>query len=379
MDKTTETQSKEDLESILWTPGDPKTIWGPNGGEIKCGKMGNLILLPSLVNFQDLDMETIRRESYLQSRILRDLMSKIPSRIDIDGGIGDGKSTLTSLLYQITNARPHYEITDSPQLELFSHDAKTYGIPFQLFLMRFRFNEVFNKIKKLKEQTKEKRGKSAISDKAEAAEKAFWRVLMHYGLMEPRQFTALNKRLNSYVREAGHADLTLLLKAAPMIGYNRTMGRGRDYEVSKLYKLLSEEEREAIMEVRENYLQLVKEDFPEFYEECKKMFDEVGVPFKLKQGNVTPEYSGDLRTIGYKEFKKDLARAGQKDDAKEDDFEGCSNGAFGEIDVNNFTGDQGQLLAIANMVKYGLIANHVRKGYQIEEDRKNAKVRVYSS
>lgn len=356
------------LERFLWDPTDPRTVFDSRNIQVPHMTKRNMIILPSVEEFPNLEEEVLCDEMVHVCRVLRRMTKELPSRTEIGAPIAFGKSTVASLfLYPYMNAELFLENANTPHLKLFAHDPFTYGLPFQHVVMRQRSIDTFMKIKN--------RHFSSISDKAQEEEKMFFRVLNQIKAISDDELETLDDKLNANIRKHGHPHLVIQMYGNPLTGYIRSLQRGRDYEVAQEERPLEGKKRAEIMKVREEFLKVVKEDAPKHYADYKKKHDAAGMPDFLRPGNVTLPYETLLTKTYEAHFPEDLSRSGY--DKKKKTHNECYNGVFFKINADKLQRNNGNhLIAVLTAAKYGLMLRFAKEGHGILEDKREKKVYI---
>ena len=361
--------AKGTLEKFIWDPTDPRTVFDSNNILVPYTMRRNMVILPPLEEFPNLEEGVICGEMVHVCRVLKKLTKDLPSRTEIAAPIAFGKSTVASLfLYPYMSAELFLEDANTPHLKVFAHDSGTYALPFQLTVMRQRSKDTFMQIKD--------KHFSSISDKAQEEEKMFFRVLQMLWALSKGEVATLDARLNSNIRKHGHPHLVMELYGSPMTGYIRSLERGRDYEVSQKERRLTKAGIREVAAVRKEFLTTVKEDAQEHYKAYKKKDDAIGLLKFLRPGNVTLPYETVLTKAYRDHFEEDLSKAGY-DPRKKAPHDECYNGALLRANADKLQrNNPNHLLAVLTAVKYGLMLQFSRQGHRIKEDKKEKKVYI---
>ena len=145
--------------------------------------------------------------------------------ISIEGNIGSGKTTLTSMLAKHYNWEANYEdADDNPYLNDFYEDMQRWSFNLQIYFLHNRFSKI---------QEIRKSGKSVIQDRTIYEDAyIFAPNLNAMNLMLKRDFNTYNDLFNLINSVIQAPDLLIYLRASVPTLVNQIQKRGREYEAS---------------------------------------------------------------------------------------------------------------------------------------------------
>lgn len=143
--------------------------------------------------------------------------------ITIAGNIGTGKTTLTKMLADHYNWKPHFEsVADNPYLKDFYEDMSRWSFPLQIYFLNHRF--------KTHREVGGANG-SAIQDRSIYEDcHIFARSLSESGKMEKRDYQNYKDLYSEMIKLLPAPDLMIYLRKSTHKLVKQIELRGRDYE-----------------------------------------------------------------------------------------------------------------------------------------------------
>ncbi len=145
--------------------------------------------------------------------------------IAIAGNIGVGKTTLTELLAQQYNWKPHYEnIDNNPYLESFYEDMQRWAFHLQIYFLNSRFKQIVEI---------QKNTSTVIQDRTIYEDAYIFASNLHdMGLMSSRDFNNYKSLFDSMTDMINPPDLLIYLRSSVPNLLKKIKERGRKYESS---------------------------------------------------------------------------------------------------------------------------------------------------
>jgi len=143
--------------------------------------------------------------------------------ITIAGNIGTGKTTLTQMLANHYNWKPHFEsVTDNPYLKDFYENMSRWSFPLQIYFLNHRF--------KVHREVSHGKG-SAIQDRSIYEDcHIFARSLSESGKMEERDYRNYCDLYGEMIKLLPPPDLMIYLRKSTPKLVGQIKQRGRDFE-----------------------------------------------------------------------------------------------------------------------------------------------------
>lgn len=143
--------------------------------------------------------------------------------ITIAGNIGTGKTTLTQMLANHYNWKPHFEsVTDNPYLKDFYDDMSRWSFPLQIYFLNHRF--------KVHREVSQGNG-SAIQDRSIYEDcHIFARSLSESGKMEDRDYRNYCDLYGEMIKLLPPPDLMIYLRKSTPKLVSQIKQRGREFE-----------------------------------------------------------------------------------------------------------------------------------------------------